>query len=847
MRKSITSILALVAMMFATSVSAQTTFTGSADVYPSTSEYDGKTIMFSLSDIATALGTDTATLVKDLNYWRENWNIDSLDVKSIIYNVPNDTVKSDNYTTGEAGGFWMDSVSVTTEWTNHPFWFSEVAWNANDDAFEVFVGQMPNVNSVGDSYSTTLLIDYNNQTVNLNISINFVERPKLNKEPVNQLSKLTIAGSSAVTITQYPRTNYNSDSFTIDVAGLAEKLGLDPELITVNLDTMLFAKTYDSTNETINDSLSAEFTANPTPGFWYIKTFDENTGEEGPEVVQGGYDTSNDIFYIASIAYAKTDTSETISGILGQCPGVNKAGDSRYGYFYIVYGDKAYEIKVTLNLAEEPERPFKDMEMIGEEDHDFEIDHDAQYSSQPVGQFDINLDSIVGLLGVEQGEISLQFLADENNLNGSNTTANNGGCWLDTNGFVIGWGSESTCLGVEPASTTDFTSFTVYCFNSSNLNDDEVYKAPVLIVANNKYYRFNVSLKRQPKVIDPDAMTVEKCEVVGTYNYEYQIVPNANYQDYEYQDAIIDVDINKIKDLLGTSTFEFYGEAYPDSLGNTVYSKTYSCDPNPGFWMSLDTLDANGHHSVVSNWGATRGSEKTNINTYGICYANGQFSFYQFPGVPCATVGNYYTDNFYLVSLSTGKKIKYTITVRYVEELTKHTTAGSESLTAAAREEEGAEYGRATAVDLTPMYTALGCTQEEFENAGTWVAPNQSGTYTSDNYDAAEGFYFDANGKTVDDGSEVMHVGINEEGELYSWVIDNDNLDNTYTVTFAALYNDQMYYYTVTVNRTGAPTAINGIGTDVDNSGAIYDLTGRKISKPNKGIYIQNGKKYLAK
>lgn len=844
MRKSITSILALVAMMFATSVSAQTTFSGSADVYPSDSKYDGKTITFSLSDIATALGTDTATFVKDLDYWKQNWNVDSLDVKSIIYNVPNDTVKSDDYTQGEAGGFWMDSVSVTTNWGNHSVWYNEVAWNANENAFEVFVGQYPQANHAGDSYSTTLLIEYNNQTVNLNIAINFVERAKLDKEPVNQLSKLTIVGSAEDTITQYPRTNYNSDNFTIDVSGLAEKLGIEPDMITEYLDTMLFAKTYDSTNETINDSLSAQFTATPNPGFWFIKTFDETTGEEGSEVVQGAYSASNDIFYIASIAYAKTDTSETISGALGQYPEVNKAGTIRYGYFYIVYGDKAYQIKVTLNVIEEPAKPYKEMEKVGEENHDYTLDHD--FNSYTIETITLNLDSIAGLLGTDQANLSLQFLAGENNLS-STSTANNGGSWLDENGYVVSWGS-SARIYFEPTSSTSFANLTIGTYQpgwGSVLKDTTTYSGSCFIVGNNKYYQINASFIRKGEEVDPNAMTVAKCEVVGTFNYEYQIVPNANYQDYAYQDTIIDADINKIKDLLGTSTFDFYGEGYPDSLGNTVYTKTYSCTPYPGFYMALDTLDAQQHSSVVSVWGASKDSKV--INTYGICYADGKFEFYQYPSSSCAVIGNYYTDNFYLVSLSTGKKIKYTITVRYVEELTKHTTAGSESLTAASRESEGAEYGKTTAVDLTPMYTALGCTEEEFQNAGSWVAPNQNGTYTSDNYDAAEGFYFDASGKTVDDGSEVMHVGINEDGELYSWVINNDDLDKTYTVTFAALYNDQMYYYTVTVNKTGTPTAINGIATDVENSGNIYDLAGRKISKPTKGIYIQNGKKYLVK
>jgi hypothetical protein len=31
----------------------------------------------------------------------------------------------------------------------------------------------------------------------------------------------------------------------------------------------------------------------------------------------------------------------------------------------------------------------------------------------------------------------------------------------------------------------------------------------------------------------------------------------------------------------------------------------------------------------------------------------------------------------------------------------------------------------------------------------------------------------------------------------------------------------------------------------VANEGVIYDLSGRRIAKPTKGIYIMNGKKYI--
>ena len=42
-------------------------------------------------------------------------------------------------------------------------------------------------------------------------------------------------------------------------------------------------------------------------------------------------------------------------------------------------------------------------------------------------------------------------------------------------------------------------------------------------------------------------------------------------------------------------------------------------------------------------------------------------------------------------------------------------------------------------------------------------------------------------------------------------------------------------------------TNIKGIVNHQEENGAIYNLNGQRVSNPRKGIYIQNGKKYIAK
>ena len=54
---------------------------------------------------------------------------------------------------------------------------------------------------------------------------------------------------------------------------------------------------------------------------------------------------------------------------------------------------------------------------------------------------------------------------------------------------------------------------------------------------------------------------------------------------------------------------------------------------------------------------------------------------------------------------------------------------------------------------------------------------------------------------------------------------------------------------TVTYEATPKPTAIRAIPIShkVEGDGAIYNLRGQRIQKPQKGIYIQDGKKHVAK
>lgn len=826
MKKTITSILALVAMFFATSAMAQTTLKGSVDQYP-TSDYSTSSLSFSLSEIATALETDTSTLVAALDAWSADPDV----VESMFYDAPNDTTYSNNYTQGSAGGFWMDANSVPMSWGSGCAWFNQLGWSSTSDVFNILVGQYPGGMTAGTSVSTTFVLVFNGKKVNFDVTLNVKATPVLDKDPVGWLSKLTILDTKEIQVTQYPRSNWASDAISFDVSGMAAQLGIDPTVLSANMSKVLFAKTYNSTNEIINDSLTNTFTATPNPGFWYIKTYNEETASEGDEAVQGAYG-SEDLFWISSIAYTKTDTSEIVTAAVGQYPEGMQEETTRYGYFYIIYGNSAIAFKVNLTIAKEPAKPYKEMKKVGEENHDYILEND--FKDYAIETLTINVDSIAELLGASTSDVALQFLKDADNFS-SASTANNGGCWLDAEGYVCSWGTNARCY-FEPTSNGAFTSmiFGTYSpgWDADILTDSTTYKGTAYLVANNKYYQINGSFWR--KGVTPTVYTVETCDLVATQSYEYQIIPNENYQDYTKQDTTIDLNLAFIQEKLG-STPSFYGENI-DAGGNVTYSKVYSCAPNPGFWMSPDPSGTE-HRSSTSAWGST--------NTYGICYASGILQFFQYPGSSSVAVGNYYTDNFYLVNLTDGKKIKYTITVKYVDQLIPMETVGTENLSLPARSEDDTENGATTTYDLSTVYSALGCSAEEFAEGGQWLAQNGDGQYTNIGYDPQEGFFFDATGKTVNDGSEVIHAGFTEDGNIFSWIIDDVNLTKTYSATIYAQYNSKRYIFNLTVYDI--PVGIGSIDNTTTQSTKIYDLSGRLVKNATKGLYIKQGKKYLVK
>ena len=58
---------------------------------------------------------------------------------------------------------------------------------------------------------------------------------------------------------------------------------------------------------------------------------------------------------------------------------------------------------------------------------------------------------------------------------------------------------------------------------------------------------------------------------------------------------------------------------------------------------------------------------------------------------------------------------------------------------------------------------------------------------------------------------------------------------------------DYIVYMQENGTFSNEPTAIESIAAEKDANNVIYDLTGRRVEKARKGLYIINGKKVLVK
>jgi len=803
MKKISTFALSLLFAIIGTvQASAETQYTINASQYIM-ANYKALEYPFSLTEVATALGTDAATLAADFS--AEVWTTDYITLES--------DGGSTNYTLGANGGYWMTADGQLSEWGAGGVWYNETWCDLDANTFVFSIGQMPDGVAVGDKLHAVFGLNYNDKKVTFDVSIAIVEKPEINVETV--LSKLNILGTVEGSTTQAPRSNYNADEVTIDLTEAVTGLGFtDLDFLSLDFGSFLYMGQVDPNLLTKKDSLTNKWTA--SSGFWTELLYDEDTDSYPGELVSADY-SSNCAVYIEAFNFDPATKQLTCN--VGQYPGAVGYDQHYWIPLYLINGSNAYIIRVNFNTTEYTEIPFESKTKVGEIDVTVTMPPSTNYATKKAS---IDVESLIALLGCTEDEMKFYAESAEGVLS-DNRTANNDGYWLDHDGFVCTWGTDNCSFCVE---LPDGFSVLSFCHFPDHLAEGDVRTASFYYTGPETYVKVNFTLNITAKEI----IDLSEYKFVAYDAYEYQIVPNAqDYQDAHMAEGFY-VDAARIAELLGEGEYTFLGEELDSTM--VLISDAYSCDPHPGFWME---------GNYVSTWGSSC--------SYGIAYdlTEGRYDFFQYPGA--REVGDSYCSNFYIVNPATKKAIKHTFTVEYVSEIATYVTVGTEQQVLPIWNAETEDYIE-TPVDLTACYTALGCDAEMFEAAGSWKTISSTGKCSEFGYqNEMYGFWFDANGYPTETEEEMVF-----SAEFLPAAKADCGKDcfrtsafagGTYSTKLVAEYDMNRYFFNIIV--TTDPTSITTPET-VKAEGKAFNVMGMRVNPATaRGIVIVDGKKYIRK
>jgi hypothetical protein len=810
------TLLAAVVCLFA-GVTAQAQFTGTVNQVPR-NDYAPEAASFAMSDVAGTLGTDATTLVAALDAWIAEG---STDPNMFFYAAPSapDTW-TDAYTTGGEKGFWLNDQAEITAYGDGSAYYANPVWDAEQGVFSINIGLMPDALKWG-VYQQTLkfALQYGGKTATFTVDL-IVTGPDMPDvpQPTTLVEKdLNVVGEAETTVEQYPRGGYDSDLVKLYVPDLLEKLGIASGDVLANvLADVLYATQYDA-GDSINigglkkDELSNAPTAN-APGFWLHAVQDEGGNETG-ECSSYNYN-AEDKFFIESFTF----DADTLFCYLGQYPGVLKAEEHWYTNLYIVWGDKAYRLRYNLSVLErEQGTGMANFNKVGQDAVTVTQEPRTAWGSVQIYP---DMEAIAAALGCEVSAVG--FYALDNSDNFGQNTANNGGFWFDEGGRVVSY--TEGAFYIEPAVANDFTTLNVgQMINKYDVGDE--FTASVYFMNGDNYYQYDVTLK----VTEPEYIE-HSFENVSTRAFALQALLDNQYTPLD----LAKVDISEVEALIGTSTPVLYGynrEEVVEQRGK--YSKEWSCDPNPGFWLT--------DKGEVSTWY----DENARV---GICWlSDGTLRFFQYPNRN--SIGDVFKTQLYLVNEEANKMITLNISLTFVETLVEKDIVGTENIILPVSTNDFA-----IDIDLDKAAQALGVEVDDLLNPNNYYLRGltSEGLYGA-GQNCENGLSFQFDGGYDGYGDIIMTIEDNGDGPqiiIFSNSEVPENLD--VMMQFCFDVNDQQYvYYVHFVTEEAYLNGISEVSTIRSAVAAIYDLQGRLLSNghksnsPQKGVYIVNGRKVI--
>lgn len=788
-------------------VQAHAQYQVSLEQYP-TKDYSVTAQDFSLTEVATALGTDAATFAADLTAFIEA----EAPAENLVYLVQPDGTESTNYT-ADAKGFWMSADGTCVDYGETAKFFAGMEADAENDVFSVYAGQYPEANVAGDVCNATLKVKYNGKEVTFAVTLSVIAKPVYDiPEPTVVEKDLNIVAEKELVVEQLPRGGYDADAVSLEIPDIVEKLGITSEnILADDLASILYATRYNDGDVEQGggmkkDTLSNESTA-AEPGFWF-RAVQNAEGIEDGEVAAAGYSDQGK-FYFEGLKYDVA--THTLSGNLGQYPGNAKAEDKYFANLYLVWGANAYKVVLRLNVKT-PEQGdgLASLTKVGEESVLVKQEQNNDYAATTVKP---NLEAIAAALGCEVSAIGMSAL-DEND-NFAQGTANNGGWWFNQSGLVVAWGAGY--MFIEPAENGNYAALNVGQ-HPDVCETGETYSSTVYFTNGTNYYAYTVNLE----IVEPQLQDYNFESVADRYITLTQL-PEADYKEQ----TIATISLDELNEILGTSDPTLYG-LNVDSVAAVkgVYSKQYSCDPKPGFW-----LDADGR---VTTWG-NNSVMGLGFKSDGTVYSN------QFPNA--LSVGDVFKAQLFLVNEETEKMVTYNITINIAESLVEKTVVGSESVVIKMDQDE-----QTMDIDLSAAATALEVSVADLLNSNNYYLHGlkKDGQYGA-GVNCENGLGFDVDGGYNDYGDLFVYID-GEEGNVQLHAGSNNPVAEDFNVSaqFCFEIDNKQYVYYAKLVSIAEYAGIETVKADTRN-GIIYDLQGRRIAQPTKGLYIRDGRKFMVK
>ena len=812
MRKLFTFI-ALAMLFVSNSVSAEDY--NDAIIEEAKSDYERTNLVYSISEIAGKLGVSAAELGKALNDWIpvEEYSSPRSDLFSLIQSDGTSTTTP----TASWGGYYLDKIGNLTYWGENGYWFVHPDWDIDADELYLCVGQNPTKPLYpGETVTCTIAMNYNGRQVTFGISLTIKQAEGIDKTPTTTLSDLEIVGRTTYAITQVPNTDWYNEPNWVEVPGMAAALGIDEDYFASKMRYIIYAKKFDDETENWSDQLVNDLTATPTPGFWFGSGVQfEGEDQESDELQHADWG-STDKFWVASLTYIPGDTIYCTIGQYAYEPW--KLGERHHAEIYFIYGSKAWVIDFDLTVDVNTDDVIANYTSVGSQTFEFTRNPNDGWDSLEF--FNINTEDIYSLLGAES--ISDIRVAANDQYGGltSAYTADTTGFWFLPEGSVTNYsyGAKSFYINYVADSLR---------FELGNMPDafkgGEECNATVYFIKDEKYYEFQFKM-----TMESPQYTIETCEVTEV-DFVVSFVPTESGGSWE----IGQTDMSEYEEMLGTSHGILYGLNSAGELTNAYsVSEANNGETGGGFWMSPEDENHYAYAAGYSGEGA-----------FALWYYESTIHWFNVPGL--RHTGDYSTATFYVFNFWNGKALKLNTTIKFVKNVIEIKPIGSEDFVMKGRDAETDDYYEIP-LDLSTCCSTFGCTMEELETNAEWLVVDDEGNLTSANFDNIYGFSFNEDGEAVANMEEAAFTaGYTEDGTLRTYIIDDANTDKEYHTVIYLCYNNRYYAFNLAIGNVD--TAIKSVDNDAAKAGRIYDLSGREVKSPAKGIYIQNGKKFVVK